>query len=223
MQLSLVRKWGERRRTTSSWRATTTRPSIRSPAPRRTPSSIRTFRTTTRSSSSSRYRVPRAVHRLAENLIQQVTRRQEKEYLPRPEDGWRVPDSNAARTSTPEYAILKTATRAPRSGQDRDVPGVLLVHASPADRRCCGRTASRSTTRTARATASGTRSADQQAQLDRQPHPLPAGRRIRIRRASTARGRTAIWRSGPSVLQAKGILRHGAKAKLKNARRSASP
>ncbi len=33
------------------------------------------------------YRVPRAVHRFAEDLIRQVTRRQEKEYLPRPEDG----------------------------------------------------------------------------------------------------------------------------------------
>jgi len=33
------------------------------------------------------FRVPRAVHRLAENLIKTVTRRQSKEYLPRDEDG----------------------------------------------------------------------------------------------------------------------------------------
>ncbi len=33
------------------------------------------------------YRVPRAVHGFAESLIRLVTRRQEKEYLPRPEDG----------------------------------------------------------------------------------------------------------------------------------------
>ena len=33
------------------------------------------------------YRVPRAVHRFANDLIHRVTRRQEKEYLPRPEDG----------------------------------------------------------------------------------------------------------------------------------------
>jgi hypothetical protein len=31
--------------------------------------------------------VPRAVHGFAESLIRLVTRRQEKEYLPRPEDG----------------------------------------------------------------------------------------------------------------------------------------
>jgi DNA helicase II / ATP-dependent DNA helicase PcrA len=33
------------------------------------------------------YRVPRAVHRMAEDLIRQVTRRQAKEYLPRDADG----------------------------------------------------------------------------------------------------------------------------------------
>jgi superfamily I DNA/RNA helicase len=33
------------------------------------------------------YRVPRAVHGFAESLIRLVARRQEKEYLPRPEDG----------------------------------------------------------------------------------------------------------------------------------------
>jgi superfamily I DNA/RNA helicase len=33
------------------------------------------------------YRVPRAVHSFAESLISQVTRRQRKQYLPRPEDG----------------------------------------------------------------------------------------------------------------------------------------
>ena len=52
--------------------------------------------------------MPRAVHRLAESLIHQVTRRQEKEYLPRPEDGAvdRFSRDGYLRT---EYEILKTA------------------------------------------------------------------------------------------------------------------
>ena len=33
------------------------------------------------------HRVPHTVHRFAEDLIHQVKGRQEKEYLPRPEDG----------------------------------------------------------------------------------------------------------------------------------------
>ena len=101
--------------------------------------------------------MPRAVHRFAEHLIHQVTRRQEKEYLPRPEDGAldRLSrDGLQARPSTPSS---RRAIGAPGAGQDGDVPGVLLVHAASRWSRCCGSTAFRSTTRTARATATGTR------------------------------------------------------------------
>ena len=54
------------------------------------------------------YRVPRAVHALADRLIRQVTRRQEKVYLPRPEDG-SVERLTTGGYKSPEYYILKTA------------------------------------------------------------------------------------------------------------------
>jgi len=53
------------------------------------------------------YRVPRAVHAVANRLIQQVTRRQEKNYLPRPVDG--VFSEVAGTWQTPEYGVLRTA------------------------------------------------------------------------------------------------------------------
>jgi DNA helicase-2/ATP-dependent DNA helicase PcrA len=62
------------------------------------------------------YRVPRVVHRLANSLIRQVTRRQEKEYLPRPEEG-AVERLARASYKSPEYFILKTATEHIRRGK----------------------------------------------------------------------------------------------------------
>ena len=55
-------------------------------------------------------RVPRAVHAVAERLIRQVSRRQEKTYRARPADGEVVRLSRAGYRS-PEYWILKTAER----------------------------------------------------------------------------------------------------------------
>jgi DNA helicase II / ATP-dependent DNA helicase PcrA len=54
------------------------------------------------------YRVPRAVHAIAENTIRQVTVRQEKIYLPRPEDG-HISKLAAGSYNSAEYGILKTA------------------------------------------------------------------------------------------------------------------
>jgi superfamily I DNA/RNA helicase len=54
------------------------------------------------------HRVPRAVHRLANDLIHRVTRRQEKVYLPRPEDGT-VQRLSRGTYKSPEYFILKSA------------------------------------------------------------------------------------------------------------------
>jgi DNA helicase-2/ATP-dependent DNA helicase PcrA len=51
------------------------------------------------------YRVPRAIHAAANRLIRQVTRRQEKEYFPRPTDGLLQQASGTYRV--PEYWILK--------------------------------------------------------------------------------------------------------------------
>jgi DNA helicase-2/ATP-dependent DNA helicase PcrA len=54
------------------------------------------------------YRVPRAVHQVADKLIRQLTRRQEKVYLARPESGAVHPVSTGTYKS-PEYFILKSA------------------------------------------------------------------------------------------------------------------
>jgi superfamily I DNA/RNA helicase len=54
------------------------------------------------------HRVPRAVHQLANDLIHRVTRRQEKVYLPRPEDG-AVQRLSRGAYKSPEYFILKSA------------------------------------------------------------------------------------------------------------------
>jgi len=56
------------------------------------------------------YRVPRSIHQLADSLIRQVTRRQEKIYLPRPAAG----DVQRLSTGTyrsPEYSILSSAVK----------------------------------------------------------------------------------------------------------------
>ena len=62
------------------------------------------------------YRVPRAVHTVAEGLIRQVTRRQAKEYLARPEDGELHRLSRGGYKSA-EYGILKTAMEHLERGQ----------------------------------------------------------------------------------------------------------
>ena len=62
------------------------------------------------------YRVPRAVHALAESTIRQVKLRQEKVYLPRPEDG-HVARLAAGGLSSTEYGILKTAEEHIARGQ----------------------------------------------------------------------------------------------------------
>ena len=62
------------------------------------------------------YRVPRTVHAAAEGLIRQVTRRQAKEYLPRPEAGELQRLSRGGYKSA-EYGILKTATEHIERGQ----------------------------------------------------------------------------------------------------------
>lgn len=54
------------------------------------------------------HRVPRAVHQLANDLIRQVTRRQEKIYLARPEEG-AVHRLSTGTYKSPEYGILKSA------------------------------------------------------------------------------------------------------------------
>lgn len=61
-------------------------------------------------------RVPRAVRAVAERLIHQVSRRQQKTYLPRPADG-EVQRLSQAGYRSPEYWILKTAERHIKNGK----------------------------------------------------------------------------------------------------------
>ncbi len=158
------------------------------------------------------YRVPRAVHQFAESLIHQVTRRQEKEYLPRPEDGalYRLTRDGYLRT---EYTILKTATEHVEQGKTamflascsymlRPLIAVLRKHGIPFHnpyRRSNGfwnplRIGKRAST---------------------------AGRILSLLVGHPEYGQEhrawtnadlALW---AEALQAKGILRHGVKAKLK--------
>jgi superfamily I DNA/RNA helicase len=62
------------------------------------------------------YRVPRSVHARANCLIHQVSRRQEKVYDPRPEDGMCLTLSQGGYKS-PEYWILKTIMQHLERGQ----------------------------------------------------------------------------------------------------------
>ena len=99
-------------------------------------------------------RVPRAVHPVAERLIRQLSRRQEKVYRARPADGEVVRLSRAGYRS-PEYWILKTAERHLAQGKNDHVPGVVLVYGAP-DRRGAEEVRHPfSPIRTARATGSG--------------------------------------------------------------------
>jgi superfamily I DNA/RNA helicase len=62
------------------------------------------------------HRVPRTVHARANRLIHQVSRRQEKIYDPRPEDG-RCLHLSGGGYKSPEYWILKTLMQHLESGQ----------------------------------------------------------------------------------------------------------
>ena len=62
------------------------------------------------------FRVPRAVHGVADKLIRQVTRRQEKIYLARPEEG-AVHRLSTGTYKSPEYFILKSAEEHLRQGK----------------------------------------------------------------------------------------------------------
>jgi superfamily I DNA/RNA helicase len=62
-------------------------------------------------------RVPRSVHAIAERVIHQVSRRQQKTYLPRPADG-EVRRLAQAGYRSPEYWILKTAEGHMKEGKN---------------------------------------------------------------------------------------------------------
>lgn len=87
------------------------------------------------------HRVPRAIHSVAEKLVGQVTRRQQKTYQPRPADG-AVGRLSQASYRTPEYLILKTTEQHLRDGKSimfigscsymlRPVVAVLRKHGIP--------------------------------------------------------------------------------------------
>jgi len=115
MQLSLVRKWGERAnyfivagdddQTIFSFTGATPEAFLDPDIPDDHKIILK-----------QSYRVPRVVHAVAESLIRQVTRRQAKEYLPRPEDG-AVERITRGGYKSAEYYILKTATEHMEQGK----------------------------------------------------------------------------------------------------------
>jgi DNA helicase-2/ATP-dependent DNA helicase PcrA len=105
MQLSLVRKWGERARyfilaadddqTIYSWTGATPDAVLDPEIPEDHKIILK-----------QSYRVPRSVHAMAQRLIHQVGRRQPKDYRPRPADG-ECHQLSVGSYKTPEYGILK--------------------------------------------------------------------------------------------------------------------
>jgi DNA helicase-2/ATP-dependent DNA helicase PcrA len=141
MQLSLVRKWGERAsyfivagdddQTIYSFTGATPEAFLKPDIPEDHKIVLK-----------QSYRVPRAVHRFAENLIGSVKVRQPKEYLPRPADGACERLSKVDTYTRPEYEILKTATQHIERGQSvmflascsymlRPIIAVLRKHGIP--------------------------------------------------------------------------------------------
>ncbi len=160
------------------------------------------------------YRVPRAVHQFAESLIHQVTRRQEKEYLPRPEDGAldRLTRDGYLRT---EYAILKTAAEHVEQGKTvmflascsymlRSLIAVLRKHGIPFH----------NPYRKSNGFWNPLRIGKRASTASRVLSLLVGHPEYGQEHRPWTNGDLALW---AEALQAKGILRHGVKAKLKAA------
>ena len=115
MQLALLRRWGQRAhysvfagdddQTIFAWLGASAEALINPDIPK----DHKVFLQQSR-------RVPRTIHSLSLKLVSQITRRQEKTYLPRPADGavHRLP---GACYRCPEYSILKSAERHLRDGK----------------------------------------------------------------------------------------------------------
>lgn len=158
------------------------------------------------------YRVPRAVHRLAEGMIHQVSRRQPKEYLPRPADGALDRFSRDGYLRT-EYAILKTAMEHLERGQTvmflascaymlRSLVSVLRRNGIPYHNPFRRSNGNWNPLRIGKRTATSGRILSLLV-----AHPgFGDGHR------PWTNGDVALW---AEVLKAQGILRHGVKAKLK--------
>ncbi len=110
MQLSLVRKWGERAEyfilalddDQTIYAFTGAAPEAILGAEIPNPQKIVLKQS---------YRIPRAIHRLSHRLIRQVSQREEKVYLPRPEEEGAVYRLSSGGYRAPEYFILKTAVK----------------------------------------------------------------------------------------------------------------
>jgi len=156
------------------------------------------------------YRVPRAVHRLAEEMIRRVARRQQKEYLPRPEDGALDRFSRDGYKRT-EIAIVPDAMKQVEQGKTVMFLASCSYMLRPLIQVLESR-ASRFTIRTEvqRLLEPAT---DRQARFDGQPHRVaargPSGLRRRSPPVDHGR-RGAVGGMAPG----KGVLRHGVKAKL---------
>ena len=158
------------------------------------------------------YRVPRAVHGAAESLIRQVTRRQAKEYLPRPEDG-EIHRLSRGGYKSAEYGILKTATEHIERGQTvmflascaymlRPIVTVLRKEGIPFHNPYRKSNGFWNPLRIGKRTSTASRILSLligHPDYGEDHHPW-------------TNGDLAAW---AELLQAKGVLRHGVKAKLK--------
>jgi superfamily I DNA/RNA helicase len=158
------------------------------------------------------YRVPRAVHRLAEGLIHTVTRRQAKEYLPR-DDAGSVIRLTSGTYNSPQYSILSSAMQHLEQGKTV----MFLASCSYMLR-----------TLIAVLRSQGIPFHNPYRKTNGAWNPIRVGKRVstanRIlsllighsdygtEHRSWTNGDLAQW---ADALQAKGIMRHGAKAKLK--------
>ena len=160
------------------------------------------------------YRVPRAVHAIAENLIRQVTIRQEKVYLPRPEDG-DVEHLAAGGLSATEDEILTSAEEHIANGQSvmflascsymlKPLIQVLRTHGIPFHNPYRRSNGFWNPIRAGKAGSSANRVLSLLV-----AHPAFSGGE-----RPWTNGDLAQW---AEALRSKGILRHGVKTKLKRA------
>ena len=159
------------------------------------------------------YRVPHEVHRLANGLIHQVTRRQEKVYLARDAEGG-VERLMRGSYNSPDYFVLESARQHLAARPNGDVPGLVLVHAALARRRSPEKrhTVSQPVPPVERLLEPDP---DWTARIDRRPHCGAADRASRLGRGNRAPGRTATSRSGPTACTRR--------ASFASARRKSSP
>jgi DNA helicase-2/ATP-dependent DNA helicase PcrA len=161
------------------------------------------------------YRVPRAVHRFAEGLIRTVKIRQPKEYLPRPEDGALERLSKAGTYQCTGYEILKTAIQHLERGRTIMFLAACSYMLKPLVQVLRkGGIPFHNPYRRSNGFWNPLRTARQSSTPNRILSLLIAHPDYGEEHRSWTHGDLALW---ADLMQARGVLRHGVKAKLKAA------